>query len=62
MDDVHCTGSETHLVNCSYDSITSEDHHGEDAGVRCFSENGNNTKTFGSMYNNYIHRLTYISY
>ena len=43
MDDVFCTGSETHLVNCSYDSDTQEDSHFEDAGVLCFSENGNKT-------------------
>ena len=44
MDNVRCTGSETQLVNCSYDSNTSEDYHFEDAGVRCFSENGNNLR------------------
>ena len=44
MDNVFCTGSETQLVNCSYDPNTSEDSHFEDAGVRCFSENGNNIK------------------
>ena len=43
MDNVACTGSETQLVNCSYDSNTLEDSHFEDAGVRCFSENGNKT-------------------
>ena len=44
MDNVFCTGSETHLVNCSYDPNTSEDTHNEDAGVQCFSENGIKTK------------------
>ena len=29
-------------MNCSYDPYTSEDSHFEDAGVRCFSENGKN--------------------
>ena len=40
MDNVHCTGRETRLVNCSYDSYTSEDFHYEDASVQCFGENG----------------------
>ena len=36
LDDVACTGSETALVNCSYDPITTDcTHYYEDAGVRC---------------------------
>ena len=42
MDNVFCSGSETHLLNCSYDPNTFEDSHYEDAGVQCFSENGEN--------------------
>jgi len=35
LDDVRCTGSETGLVNCTYDSVTTDCSHTEDAGVRC---------------------------
>ena len=35
LDDVGCNGSETALVNCSYDSVTTDCSHFEDAGVRC---------------------------
>ena len=38
LDDVQCTGSETHLVNCTNRGIGKHDcgHH-EDAGVQCLS-------------------------
>ena len=35
LDDVACTGSEAALMNCSYDPITSDCSHFEDAGVQC---------------------------
>ena len=35
LDDVRCTGSESHLINCTYDSVTTDCSHSEDAGVRC---------------------------
>ena len=35
LDDVRCTGSESHLINCTYDSVTTDCSHNEDAGVRC---------------------------
>ena len=35
MDNVACTGSELRLLDCSYDSDTSDDTHAEDVGVRC---------------------------
>ena len=35
LDDVACTGSEAVLINCPYDSITTDCSHFEDAGVRC---------------------------
>ena len=38
MDDVGCGSSDTVLLACSYDPNTSEDNHGEDAGVRCGGE------------------------
>ena len=38
MDEVGCGSSDTVLLACSYDSDTSEDSHGEDAGVRCGGE------------------------
>jgi receptor-type tyrosine-protein phosphatase Q len=35
LDDVACTGSESQLISCSYDSNTGDCSHSEDAGVRC---------------------------
>ena len=35
MDNVQCGSSDTALLACTYDPNTSEDNHGEDAGVRC---------------------------
>jgi len=35
LDNVICTGSESRLIDCSYDSDTSDCGHHEDAGVRC---------------------------
>jgi hypothetical protein len=35
LDDVSCTGSESQLLSCSYDSNTGDCSHSEDAGVRC---------------------------
>ena len=35
MDDVSCTGSESSLINCTYDRYTGDCGHHEDAGVRC---------------------------
>ena len=41
MDFVSCGSSDTALLACSYDPNTSEDNHGEDAGVRCGGECSN---------------------
>ena len=38
MDSVSCGSSDTALLACPYDPDTSEDSHGEDAGVRCGGE------------------------
>ena len=35
MDSVGCTGLESRLLDCNYDSITTEDTHAKDAGVQC---------------------------
>ena len=35
LDNVACTGTENALVNCTYDSDTSDCSHFEDAGVLC---------------------------
>ena len=35
LDDLACTGAEYNLTSCSYDSVTSDCGHYEDAGVRC---------------------------
>ena len=42
MDNVACTGRETTLAQCPYDSHTSDCSHAEDAGVRCTREYTNN--------------------
>ena len=38
LDNVGCSGSELRLVDCSYDSHTSDCSHVEDAGVLCQRE------------------------
>ena len=35
LDDVACSGSESRLINCRYDSNTYDCRHYKDAGVRC---------------------------
>ena len=35
LDDVACTGTETNVLQCRYDSVTSDCGHSEDAGVQC---------------------------
>ena len=35
LDDVACSGTESRLINCRYDSITSDCNHAEDAGATC---------------------------
>ena len=35
LDNLGCSGSESRLVECSYDSHTADCSHSEDAGVRC---------------------------
>ena len=35
MNGVSCSGLEPTLLNCSYDSMTDDDYHAEDAGVQC---------------------------
>ena len=37
LDDVRCNGSETRLIDCPYDTDTSDCNHYEDAGVACSS-------------------------
>ena len=41
MASVSCRRSDTALLACSYDPNTSENNHGEDAGVRCGGEGCN---------------------
>jgi len=38
LDNVACTGSEAALINCTYDPITTDCSHREDAGVQCQSK------------------------
>lgn len=35
LDDVACTGTETNVLQCRYDPVTSDCGHSEDAGVQC---------------------------
>ena len=35
LDDVACTGTETNVLLCRYDPVTSDCGHIEDAGVQC---------------------------
>ena len=35
IDDVACTGTETNVLQCTYDPVTSDCGHSEDAGVQC---------------------------
>ena len=35
LDDVRCTGTESRLIDCSYDSHTADCSHSEDAAVYC---------------------------
>ena len=35
LDNLGCSGSESRLVDCSYDSHTADCSHSEDAGIRC---------------------------
>ena len=35
LDDVACAGSETNVLQCTYDPVTSDCGHSEDAGVQC---------------------------
>lgn len=37
IDDVQCTGTEDHLINCTFDNNVNDCNHGEDAGVACIS-------------------------
>ena len=47
LDDVSCTGTESRLVGCPYDSNTVDCSHSEDAGVHC-----NNTCKQKQAYTN----------
>lgn len=53
LDDVNCVGDESFLVNCSYDTNTTDCTHDEDAGVRCL-------RTY--MYNNRYVRMCIYGY
>lgn len=38
LDNVACTGTETRLIDCMFDSHTADCSHIEDAGVQCQGE------------------------
>ena len=40
LDNVQCSGSESRLLNCPYDSHTLDCSHAEDAGVLCRPSEG----------------------
>ena len=35
IDDVACSGTETNILRCTYDPVTVDCGHSEDAGVQC---------------------------
>lgn len=35
LDDVACVGTESNILQCPFDAITTDCRHSEDAGVRC---------------------------
>ena len=35
LDDLACSGSESQLLSCSFDSVTTDCSHSQDAGVKC---------------------------
>ena len=45
LDDVACAGSEKRLIDCTYDSITSDCSHQDDIAVNCYS----NCSTHGDI-------------
>ncbi len=47
MDDVSCLGTETSLLQCTYDSDTTDCGHYEDAGVVCSQIKSNNLVSIG---------------
>ena len=38
LDDVACNGTEVNILSCTYDSVTTDCSHREDAGVRCVED------------------------
>ena len=78
LDDVHCVGTESRLVDCPYDSHTADCTHFQDAGICCQRKCINQVTTAlkhmlcilirGGMfashsYNNYVQKITaYILY
>ncbi len=38
LDDVRCVGTETNILTCPYDRVTTDCQHREDAGVRCVAD------------------------
>lgn len=50
LDDVSCSGSESTLTSCSYDSNTADCSHAEDAGVKCQHGKFNHSSTEFSTF------------
>lgn len=46
LDDVECGGDENRLIDCTYDRVTTDCSHGEDAGVVCRPLIGNMIQTY----------------
>jgi len=66
LDEVHCTGTEKHIVDCG---VTKDDWaihdctHGEDAGVVCANNNGNdNFLLFADAYSGLLVRMDLNTY
>ena len=57
MDDVVCTGSESGLINCTYDNNTGDCSHYYDAGVRCYSPPSSGECQLTTSIELYVHNL-----
>ena len=45
LDDVACVGTETNILSCPYDPVTSDCQHSEDAGATCITDRKYNKVT-----------------
>ena len=58
LDDVQCSGNEARLIDCVYDSQTSDCSHSRDAGVRCHRK----SSTIKNLYLSSLYSITCCSF